>query len=166
MFMHKVFLITSFILTRVFIFWYPITIIHEIGHYCSGTFIGDGSATIFYDFYIFSRTEIIGSNTPVIDTIAGPIFGTVMGIVSHYLSRKLKNKLLLDLSIFSFLFNGLYLSLSHTITNTDSHLLIQLGFPLWALFIIGIPISVLGLFLLILKIDKLLNKDHNKKIQD
>jgi membrane-associated protease RseP (regulator of RpoE activity) len=69
------------------IFWYPLSVVHEIGH-CISVYVNGGKVDGFvWHFGIFSETVRHGSAHPIIDLWAGSVIGCIIPLIIWYIFR-------------------------------------------------------------------------------
>ena len=131
------------------LFWYPISMVHEIGHYAFARIGGATGVEIVWRNYVFSETIRTGSRWPILDVWMGPVIGIIIPLVIAYTLRKTKlAEWVAWFAAIACIANGLYIGIGWMDVGGDSSDMITQGCPLAFLIGFGLSSFSIGLFLL------------------
>ena len=130
-------------------FWYPMSLVHEIGHCLSVTINGGSINGVVWRYGFLSETLRSGSNHPIIDIWSGPLFGTFIPLMIWFIFRNFSfGQYLQWFASICLIGNGLYLGFGWLESGTDSYDLILNDVGLIPIMGLGSILFILGLFLL------------------
>ncbi len=140
------------LISGVPLFWYPISLIHELGHYVSATIGGATEVTIVWRYGIFSETIRNGSKWPLMDVWMGPILGVLIPLVVMACCWKMKwSEWVAWPTSIACIGNGLYIGLGWLDSGGDPADMISLGTPLFVMLGYGLLVFTVGIVLLFKK---------------
>ena len=137
------------LLVGVPLFWYPMSIVHELGHVISASINKCSNISVIWRYYIFSETLRDGSAHPIIDICSGPIMGIVIPVGLWLMTLRYPMTWFMKwFMAVCLLGNGLYIGLGPLLDGGDGSQLIELGIaPIW-LYVCGFTVSCVGLITL------------------
>ena len=137
------------ILIGVPLFWYPISLVHELGHYVSAKIGGGTGVEIVWRHYVFSETIRTGSRWPLLDAWMGPVIGIIIPLVMAFTLRKTKlAEWVVWFASIACIANGLYIGIGWMDVGGDPSDMIAQGCPLIVLIGFGLGSFSTGLILL------------------
>lgn len=120
--------------------WLWFQIVHEAGHVL-GAFATGGQVTkVVLHPLAISRTDVQGSNQPLVVIWAGPVIGSLLPVFAWMLAIALKRSAAFVLRFFAgvcLVANGLYLAAGSFDGVGDCGDLLRHGAPIWTLWLFG-----------------------------
>ncbi|MFZ2657367.1 MAG: hypothetical protein WAX69_20695 [Victivallales bacterium] len=129
--------------------WFPLQLLHEVGHIISCKLNGGIVQKIAFHFNIFTETIREGSLHPVADIWMGSIIGILLPFLLLLIpARKNVKEILVLFCAVCLIGNGLYIGLGWLCDGGDGWELIRYNVNLLWLILFGLPSSLAGMIIL------------------
>jgi len=130
--------------------WLLMQAVHETGHMLGAAV--SGGTVVDFDLHPLriSHTFIQPNPVPVVVVWAGPIFGVLLPLMLWFWVRRVwqsKEYLFRFFAGFCLVANGMYLGSVGAIAGGDARDLVQLGVPIWTLFVFATFTMTAGFYL-------------------
>lgn len=130
--------------------WLLMQVVHELGHVAAAWATGGDVERVVLHPLRISRTDVTGSEQPLLVVWAGPIIGSLLplaiwGVLAAF--RSYFAWLARFFAGFCLLANGLYIGIGSFDRIGDAGDLMQHGSPIWTLWLFGAIAAPLGLAL-------------------
>ena len=133
---HQIVLIVS----TFTISWLGMMVVHEAGHVLGAWTSGGVVSRVNLPLFGFSSTELYDNTHPLWEVWAGPVFGAVAPLLAWVVTYYFKasfSYLLRFFAGFCLLANGAYLGAGSFDRIADAGNLLELGTPVWQLWLFG-----------------------------
>ncbi|HEV3136292.1 MAG TPA: hypothetical protein VGZ26_00285 [Pirellulales bacterium] len=130
--------------------WLVMMAVHEIGHVLNAKLSGGMIERVVLSPFEISRTDVSPNPHPQFVAWGGAIWGTTIPLVLMALARftaRTYTYLAVFFAGFCCLANGLYLAAGSFAGVGDAGDLLRHGAARWQLWLFGVPVSILGLWL-------------------
>lgn len=139
-----------FIAAVALLSWLVMQVVHELGHVLGARLTGGRVTHVELHPLSISRTDVDPNPQPLFVAWSGPIFGVIAPLAFWGIVAAIRSRISFLLQFFAgfcLLANGLYLGIGSFAGIGDAGDIVNLGSPIWALWLFGLATAPAGLWL-------------------